>query len=86
MSEMFLMLTFVCIAWGIVSMIAITSFLQKRGTKINYILLNIMMFKYVHDYHQITIKEDGKPGFWFYSFTFAMNMALFCAIIALIMN
>ena len=86
MSETFLILALINIVWGIVSMIAITSFLQKRGTRINYILLNIMMFKYVHDYHQITTDENDKPGFWFYSFTIAMNMALLCAIIALIIN
>jgi len=86
MSETFLILALISIVWGIVSMIAIASFLQKRGAKINYLLLNIMMFKYVHDYHQITTKENGKPGFWFYSFTIAMNMALLCAIIALIIS
>lgn len=33
MSETFLILALISIAWGIVSMIAITSFLQKRGRK-----------------------------------------------------
>ena len=86
MSEVFLIFALISIIWGIVSMIAITSFLQKKGRKINFIFINVFIFKYVHDYHQITIKEHGKPGFWFYSFTIAMNMALLCAIIALIMN
>lgn len=86
MSETFLILAFMSIAWGIVSMIAIVSFLQKRGRKIHFILINIMIFKYVHDYHQITTEEDGKPGYWFYSFTIAMNMALLCAFIALIIT
>ena len=86
MSETFIILTFACIIWGIVSMIAITSFLQKKGRKINFLLINIMIFKYVHEYHQITTDETGKPGFWFYSFTVTMNLALLCTIIALIMN
>ena len=86
MSETFIILTLACIIWGIVSMIAITSFLQKKGRKINFLLINIMIFKYVHEYHQITTDETGKSGFWFYSFTVTMNLALLCAIIALIMN
>ena len=86
MSETFLILTLICIVWGIVSMIAITSFLHKRGRKILFILINIMIFKYVHDYHQITTEENGKPGYWFYSFTIAMNLALLCAIIVLVIN
>ena len=86
MSETFLILTLMSIVWGIVSMIAIVSFLQKRGRKVLFLLINIMIFKYVHDYHQITMEENGKPGFWFYSFTISMNLALLCAIIALIIN
>ena len=84
MAEAFLTLAVVRIFWGIVSMIAITSFLQKKGRKINFLFINIMMFKYVYEYHQITTEENGKPDFWFYSFTIAMNLALLCAIIALI--
>ena len=67
-------------------MIAITSFLQKKGRKINFLLINIMIFKYVYEYHKITTDETGKPGFWFHSFTVTMNLALICTIIALIMN
>ena len=86
MSEIFIIIAFVSVAWGIVSTIVIANFLQKRGRKINYILINIMMFKYVHDYHQITTKENGKAGFWYYSFVISMNVALVFAIIGLILN
>ena len=43
--------------WGIVSSIVIVSFLKKRGIKINYLLLRILILKYIHQYHQITRQE-----------------------------
>ena len=86
MSESFLIFTFISIAWGIVSTIAIANFLQKRGQRINFILINIMIFKYVKDYHKITKEETGKAGFWYYSFIISMNIALVCAIIGMILS
>ncbi len=86
MSEIAIVIAFVSVAWGIVSTIVIANFLQKRGRKINFIFINVMIFKYIHDYSQITTDETGKPGFWYYSFVISMNVALVFAIIGLILN
>jgi hypothetical protein len=86
MNQIFLLIALVSVAWGIVSTIAIANFLQKEGRKINFIFINVLIFKYVHEYFQITTKENGKSGFWYYSFIISMNTALAFAIIGLILN
>jgi len=63
--------------WGIISSITITSYLQKRGIKINWFLYRIKIFQYINDYKRMTIEETGSPGFWYYSFTISMAAALF---------
>ena len=68
LANLFLGTGLICVVWGIVSMIAITSFVAERGTKINFFLYRIYIFKYVNEYKQITEAENGEPGPWFFSF------------------
>ena len=84
--DLFLGLALVSVAWGIVSMIAITNFVSDRGTKINFFLYRIYIIKYVSQYKQITEAEDGRPGSWFYSFVISMNMALVLTIVGAILK
>jgi len=72
--------------FGIVFMIMITSFLSKRGIKINYIFLRIYIIKYIHQYRKITIEENGKPGNLFYPYIVSMSLALILAIIGIILR
>jgi len=85
-SDLLLGMALVSVGWGIVSMIAMTSFVSERGTKINFFLYRLYVIKYVHQYKQITEAEDGKPGPWFYSFVVSMNLTLVFAIIGLILK
>ena len=80
-STLFLTLALICLGWGIVSAMVITSFMSSRGVKINILFLRIMILKYIHQYHEITAKERGKPGPWFYSYIASMNLALALAVI-----
>ena len=72
--------------WGVVSSLMIADALQKRGVKINWIFLRIMIIKYVGQYRDVTRKETGRTGPWFYSFVIAMNLALVTAIVGLILR
>ena len=85
-SNLFLGLGLASVAWGIVSMIAITSFVSERGTKINFFLYRIYIIKYVQQYKQITETENGEPGPWFYSFVISMNMALVLTVVGAILK
>ena len=74
------------VAWGIVSSIVIAGALQKRGVKVNWIFLRVLIIKYVGQYRRITRAETGRTGPWFYSFVFAMNLALVTAITGLVLR
>lgn len=86
MSDLFFIFAILSVIWGIVSSIVISSFLSKRGVKINLLFFKILVLKYIHQYHRITAKENGKPGPWFYSYIIAMNLALVFAILGMLLN
>ena len=83
MSEIILGLAIVSVFWGVVSAIVIASFLSRRGHKISFLFFRLLILKYIHQYSEITTKENGKPGFWFYSYIISMNLALILAIVGL---
>ena len=85
-SNLLLGLALISVGWGVVSMIAMTSFVSERGTKINFFLYRLYVIKYVNQYKQITEAEDGKPGPWFYSFITAMNLTWVMAIIGMVLK
>ena len=86
MSNLFFVLAILSVAWGIVSSIVIASFLSRRGTKINFLFFRILMLKYIHQYHKITMQENGKAGPWFYSYIISMNLALVFAIVGIVLR
>jgi hypothetical protein len=86
MSTVFFILALISVAWGIAYSVMITSFLSKRGIKINYLLLRLFIFKYASQYRKITMEETGKPGPLFYWFLTAWNLALLFAIIGIILK
>jgi len=75
MSTPFLILALISVGVGIVSSIAVTNYVSKRGVKINYFLWRIMIFKYFIDYQRLTKQETGKVGPWSYVFIAAMVLA-----------
>jgi hypothetical protein len=86
MSYLFFVLAILSAAWGVVSSIVIASFLSKRGIKINWLFFRILVLKYIHQYHQITKQENGKPGLWFYSYIISMNLALIFVIVGVVVK
>ena len=86
LSTIFLGIALVSVVWGIVSAIVIASYLSSRGIKINILFFRIMILKYIHQYYEITAKENGKPGPWFYSYVGAMNIALVAAIVGMLLR
>ena len=86
MSNLFLMLALVSVILGVFAQIMIVSFLSKRGIKINYLLLKVLIVRYVQQYKRITTEENGKPGPWFYSFITSMSLTLLFAVVGLILK
>ena len=85
-NEIFFYLALLSVAWGIVSAIVISAYLSQRGIKINLFLFRIMVLKYIHQYHEITRRERGRPGPWFYSYIISMNLTLVLAIIGIVLR
>ena len=86
MSNLFFILAIASITCGIVASILIVAFISKRGIKINYLLLRLLIFKYISQYRKITTEENGKPGPWFYPFVTAMILALIFALTGIILK
>jgi hypothetical protein len=86
MSNLFFGIAAVSVIWGVVSAIAIASYVSKRGYKVNLLLFRLFIFKYIHQYAEITTQESGRPGALFYSYITAMNLALVCVIIGAVLK
>jgi len=84
MSEILLVAAIISVIWGIVSFIAIVSFLSQRGEKINFFLIRLWFFRYLKRYSEITTAESGRPGPWFYSCIVSLNLALVFGIAGII--
>ena len=86
MSTLFIVLALIGVACGIAAAMMITSFLSKRGVKINYVVLRLLIFGYVRQYRQVTMEESGKPGPLFYWFVVSWILALVFAIAGAILG
>ncbi len=60
--------------------------LSKRGVKINYFLLRLLLIRYISQYKQITWKETGKIGPLYYPCVVSVNLALVLAIAGLVLR
>jgi len=81
-SNTFFFLALLSLIWGVVSSLRITAWLSRRGVKINYVFIRLMIIKYVHQYREMSCAEFGQVGPLFYHFIIAMNAALVCVVIA----
>ena len=85
-SSVLLTIAIVCALWGVVSAVIIADALQKRGVKVNWLLMRVLIPKYMLQYRDATRRETGRTGPWYYSFVGAMNLALVTAIIGLVLR
>ncbi len=81
LSTMFLTFGLIAVSVGIGCFIAMVSFIQQRGVKINWFLIKLYMPRYVGKYREITIRETERPGALFYRFVISMNLALVMVIL-----
>ena len=69
------------VIWGIVAGMLIFSALQKRGEKVSFIWIRLMLPLYVYRYAQMTRAETGRVGPLFFHYVVAFNLALVAAVI-----
>ena len=58
----------------------IASYLSKHGTKINYWNIRRYMLKYLRQYRQLTIEENGRPGNLYYAWVVTLGLFLVSAV------
>ena len=86
MSTAFLVVAILGALWGVVDFILITAALEKRGVHVNMISARLFFFRYLNQYKNATLSETGKVGPLYYSYIIAMNVALVCAAIGLLLR
>ncbi len=59
---------------------------SKRGVKINFFLLRLLIIKYIHQYKQLTKKESGKVGPLYYPCILSYQAALVFAVTYLLIR
>jgi hypothetical protein len=70
----FLILAIVACLANVAITAAIIGELQKRGVKIRWWLLRILIPKYIEQYKQLTKQETGEPGPFFNPWLISINL------------
>ncbi len=68
-----LILAVLCLAWAAVSAVSITAALDRRGIQTSFVLMRLRFLGYLSQYREITRRETGRTGFWFYSYVISIN-------------
>ena len=82
--NLFIVLAAACIVWYVVATIRIMDYVQKKGVKINWFLIRLLLPSYVGKYQKLTREETGKTGPLFYHWITSINAALVFAVLAIL--
>ncbi len=85
MANIVLICAIACVCLYVVFSMMIIHQLSKRGVKINFFWLRLLIIKYIHQYKKMTLEETGKVGPLFYPCIISVNMALVLAIVYFIL-
>ena len=86
-SDILLAVAIASALWGVASAVLIAEALRKRGVKVNWVFLRLLILsKYLGQYRDITRQETGRSGSLFYSYVVAMNLALVTAIAGIVLR
>ena len=81
MPNILLILALISVCIFVVFSMMIVHQLTKRGVKINFLLLRLLIIKYIHQYRKITVEETGKIGPLYYPCLVSVNLALVLVLI-----
>lgn len=79
--ELLMGLGVLCVIWAVVAALLIAADLSKRGVKVNFIWLRVLILKYLHEYSKITREETGRVGPLFYHYVVPLNIALVVVVV-----
>ena len=85
-SAAFFVLGILSALWAVVDAILIAVALDKRGIRVNTLLFRVFFFRYLRQYRSATVGETGRVGSLYYSYISAINVALVCAVVGLLLR
>lgn len=85
LAKFFAYIAIAAVIWYVTASVIIYNELKKRNIKVYFVILNMMNPFYAHRYKKITEAETGRTGVLFYHWLIAINVALVCGIIAIIL-
>jgi hypothetical protein len=86
MANVFAALALVSVAVGVIFSMMVVGEVSRRGVKINYFLLRILLFKYISQYKQLTTKETGRIGPLYYPCVVSYQLALIFAVVFILVR
>jgi hypothetical protein len=81
MANIFAVLALVSVVSGIVFSMMIVGEVAKRGVKINYFLIRLLLIKYISEYKRLTTQETGRAGPLYYPCIVSYQLALLFAVV-----
>jgi hypothetical protein len=79
--DIIMIIALVCVVWSITALILISTKVSKKGTRVQFLLLTLMFFRYIAVYEDLTKKETGRTGPLVYHFVIPLWIALILVVI-----
>ena len=85
-TDLFIFLAIFSAMGGIISAILITIYLKKRGLPANIMFWGFYFVRYIKQYKDLTLKDQGKTGMLFYLYIIFFNLAFWSALLGLLIR
>ena len=76
----------VCVVWALAAAVMIAAYLDRRGSKVSFLWLRLLILKYLHEYASLTREETGHVGPLFYHYVVPLNTALVVFVLVFIID
>lgn len=74
----------ICLVWFVITSMRITDYLQKKGEKINWFLIRLLLPSYADKYKKLTREETGQTGPLYMQWIISVNGMLIFAVLAVL--
>lgn len=71
-----------CAIWNVVTTARVYNALRRRGVKVSFLWLRVLIPWYVERYKRITLQESGRIGLLYYHWIVSINLTLVTGITA----
>ncbi len=79
-AAVFIAIAAISAVWYVVSSILIYNDLVKRGERLNFLLIRLMLIPWVNRYKKLTVQETGNVGALYYHWIISV-LTLFVAVV-----